>query len=191
MSKGWRTHGTSGGSTPTFGLRLLCTTNTANFVRCASRSASGSVASSRSTSCCNSAIAYLRAQPEKWDQEGSRERTAASFACRQSHPTAGVRLYACSRERAPRTTMSTLRPRSFLPASSPLHVHEPTGLHVCVWGDPQPLCADDLRADLLRGRAREGLVEGEADRVDGDVALRLDVLQERALRRQSMCKGIA
>ncbi len=56
---GKETHGRSEGSTPSLGLTLLCTTNTANFVRWASRSDSGRARSSFSTSFCNSDTAYL------------------------------------------------------------------------------------------------------------------------------------
>jgi hypothetical protein len=48
------------GMDPNFSLNLLWTTKTANFVGVLGRSDSGSCASSRSTSFCNSEIAYLR-----------------------------------------------------------------------------------------------------------------------------------
>ena len=54
-----KTHGTSGGSSPTFGFSLLCTTKIANWVRLASRSDSGSACSSFSTSFRSSERAYL------------------------------------------------------------------------------------------------------------------------------------
>lgn len=53
------THGRSAGSEPNFSFTLLCTTKTANFVRCASRSGSESRRSSFSTSFWSSETAYL------------------------------------------------------------------------------------------------------------------------------------